>query len=141
MRKVAVLLLLCLAPLIAACDANQQAFFVSVMTSRQSALAAEVQEAIHNPRLACIRHHESDNVPKDAPLYMGGSPTVHNHEGSTAGGYYQWVKGSWSNAAKTNGYPEYAGYYAWNVPGDVQHIVTLRYVKKSGTGPWKPDHC
>lgn len=143
MRRILTLALICLLPLLAACTASEQALFVSVMGSRQSATAAEVQEAINNPRLACIRYHESDHNKSDGPLFMAGGPTAKNKR-STAGGYYQWVKGSWNNAAKTNGFPEYAHVttsVAYQVPGNVQHMVTLRYVKKSGTGPWGPDHC
>lgn len=114
------------------------------IVERKAAWDREVQEAIDNPRLRCVRYYESDYNRAHGPLYLNGS-TADNPK-SSAGGFYQWIDSSWGpsrngpGVAAMYGFPQYSQTPRPLVPPDVQHIVTIRYLKAGGWA-WSGDPC
>lgn len=111
-----------------------------VMTSCQPS-NLEVMAAVRDPTLICIRRHEDDNVPADAPYYLAGKAGDPNHEGSSARGPYQIMAGTWPALARQAGFGEWADTPVPSVPLNVQHVAVWRWIRANGTGPWRGDGC
>jgi muramidase (phage lysozyme) len=108
-----------------------------VVTWLDSLPRAEAQKAITNPTLICIRRHESDRG--GAPYHLGGAKA--KNPSSSASGHYQWIDGSWAGAARSVGLPQYADPPARQWPSEVQHAVTMRYLRQYGKSPWRGSGC
>lgn len=87
------------------------------------------QSTVQSDVLACIRSHESGNLPDPWAAYNPAGPYY---------GAYQWLQGSWNVAAAAVGRGDLVGLPPMVPsvsPGD-QDMVTLAYHNMVGDGPW-----
>jgi len=109
-------------------EVNRQADYLLGLLSE--IIEAERQDIQMHPRLACLRHRESDRGP-----YPHTNGYTAQNPASTASGAYQFLNGTWRKASAAAGFGGYAR--AMHAPWWVQDAVAYDLlITKGGAAHW-----
>lgn len=120
--------------------ASLVAFAPAQAASASEGSFLQLAYTIHtSPTLVCIRHHESDNNPANAPWFDQGYGAI-NPQSLTAGAY-QFMQSTWDTTAAHFGVYILVGQRPSNMNFFVQDMMATLLHYWQGASPWAGSGC